>query len=308
MDFLLPLAPPVFAAGDVEGWRQSIGEHGFAAVRVMDEGQAAARLRDFDAWLAGLPAPPVTFRGIVNSYGIGQAAFMWKIRLAVAGVFAALWGAAPADLLTSFDGALCAEPVARHTPRAFWPHIDQSPVNREFSCVQAAVYLAGNTGEQDGGLVVWPGSHLANWPDLIPHSAGVKKNFFSIPPGFGLGPGRILRAPAGTLVLWESRLVHMGLPPLAPAGRRRAVAYVCMTPRLWASEGVLRKRQLYFETHRTTTHLPHRVTVCADSPRFPRSGGSDPRPVVQQLQRAPPDLADLSPADLPLIRRLVGYT
>ncbi|RUS21600.1 hypothetical protein BC937DRAFT_92144 [Endogone sp. FLAS-F59071] len=69
-----------------------------------------------------------------------------------------------------------------------------------------------------------------------------------------------LRAPAGTLMLWDSRTIHCNRPP-TPQGRTRAVAYVCMFKRDRATPAILQERCEYYETWRTTTHWPTPVTA-----------------------------------------------
>ena len=82
---------------------------------------------------------------------------------------------------------------------------------------------------------------------------------------FSYCPEKAILAPAGSLVLWDSRLVHQGI--LCSQGRDkpniRAVVYICMTPRQKASEKQIRKKQTAFKQMRMTTHWPHQIS------RFP---------------------------------------
>ena len=103
-------------------------------------------------------------------------------------------------------------------------------------------------------------------------------------------------APEGSLVLWNSKTFHQGKEP--DQGRKlpnhRLVGYVCFTPRAWATEAQLRKKQKAFGELRTTSHWPHRVKLF---PKNPRSYG-----------RALPDTAPISPPELSKEgRRLAGF-
>ena len=81
--------------------------------------------------------------------------------------------------------------------------------------------------------------------------------FFTIK--HGLQPVKIC-CEAGDMVFWDSRTFHAGTNPVR--GREdpvlRCVAYLCYTPRKWASAADLKKKKKYFEERRTTSHWPHK--------------------------------------------------
>jgi hypothetical protein len=60
-------------------------------------------------------------------------------------------------------------------------------------------------------------------------------------------------APAGSLVLWDSRVVHANCPPSTGRGPRMC-AYASMQPRAYASVKELAKRVRLFEAGRQTGH------------------------------------------------------
>ncbi|ORY52516.1 hypothetical protein BCR33DRAFT_711809 [Rhizoclosmatium globosum] len=74
----------------------------------------------------------------------------------------------------------------------------------------------------------------------------------------------------------------------------RMVVYICMTPRAKAYPAMMQKRIRVFEELRLTNHLPHRVKLFGEEPRFRARPTSDFNLV------GPPVLSWLG-------RRLVGY-
>lgn len=103
----------------------------------------------------------------------------------------------------------------------------------------------------------------------------------------GGGGTKRVAAPAGSLVLWDSRTAHgvrPALPDRAHPGRWRLVVYTCNGPRALASEAVLAKKRAAVETGRTTNHWPFQRNVFGEGWRygdvshFPKaSAQADPR-------------------------------
>ncbi|RUS15426.1 hypothetical protein BC937DRAFT_92462 [Endogone sp. FLAS-F59071] len=351
--------------------RAHLIEHGYALVKAMEPSEARAIYSEFWDWLEALgtgikrDAPstwdsetawPDQVHGIVQSYGIGQAAFMWKCRTApgVMRAFREVWLVeSDEDLITSFDGAgmypgraLSGEnenetkeesnnqakgntkqtaspssakrrkkshsPFTRDGEYKLWPHRDQAADKGSMLCVQGVVNLTSNEGKYDGGLVVWPGSHLIDWTVKYPGMSG-SSGFFRIPdaPVSRKRPGTAetipslsvtLRAPAGTLMLWDSRTIHCNRPPTTLGGTR-AVTYICMFPRKKATPAILRKRCNYYETWRTTSHWPAPITVNSDSKGWHSRNTVDPVAIMERRRK---DERPYGEEDR-LVRRLVGY-
>ncbi len=215
---------------------------------------------------------------------------------------------------------------------AGWPHMDQARVTRRgtLECVQGFVTL-NEIGEGEVALTVYEGAHVHHraffddhlskdperfakcashdWLKFDTKSAGSDRAWYMAQPGV-----REVRvhAPAGSAVLWDSRLPHHAMPPKDNALRQqratdRYVIYTCMTPREWATPKVLEKRIKQHETGRATSHWPQDGTAF---PYKPRTYGAetallDPTfdPVSRQLVHLP-----TRTTDYPLVRRLVGYT
>ena len=68
-----------------------------------------------------------------------------------------------------------------------------------------------------------------------------------------------LRIPVGkgSILLWDSRLVHDGAAPVkgrANKDKWRHVTFVSMTPAKWATENDMRKKSLHYKNMLTTKH------------------------------------------------------
>eukprot|EP00592_Proboscia_alata_P024535 CAMPEP_0194448020 /NCGR_PEP_ID=MMETSP0176-20130528/129335_1 /TAXON_ID=216777 /ORGANISM="Proboscia alata, Strain PI-D3" /LENGTH=325 /DNA_ID=CAMNT_0039274945 /DNA_START=1048 /DNA_END=2025 /DNA_ORIENTATION=- len=173
---------------------------------------------------------------MITGFGVGQAPFMWYLRLlpAVSEAFAAIWGVGSDDLLCSFDGANVFRPW-KYKPhwktKGGWYHVDQNGNNYgklERCCVQGLVTLH-KSDEQSGGLVVIPGSHKefvgvsernAHKPpreltkDDDPCALLDFVNIAEGDPVISNG-GSLVCAEAGDLIVWDSRTVHCNSPALA---------------------------------------------------------------------------------------------
>ncbi|KAJ3055793.1 hypothetical protein HK097_009176 [Rhizophlyctis rosea] len=189
-----------------------------------------------------------------------------------------------------------------------WPHRDQHPTHNTLDCVQGVLHLASNLNDTDGGLILYPRSHLLNWPSLPDYSLCKPSEFFRIPPKAKHcqpSEARVIRAPAGCICLWDSRTVHCNRPPQASeGGSTRAVVYICMTPRKFASEDMLRKRVECYKKFGTGNHCPHRLSVNPVGGWMFRSGSSiDAKLVQEKLKRE----ANPAGKDDRIVRRLVGF-
>jgi len=206
------------------------------------------------------------FMGIVNGRGVGQSDLCWFVRTQplVRSVFERIWDTS--QLIVSFDAISVFRPW--HHKRyqmckthGSWFHVDQGRSKEGLQCVQGFVSLT----DQDtttGGLVVVPGSHKkhAQLIDGVDHNM----DFIDVPTHSELlqAPHRLVRCRAGDLVLWDSRCVHCNTPALEqPTSSQdkllRTCVYVCMTPKAWATEAVLKDRRAGYEIRVTTSHWPH---------------------------------------------------
>lgn len=201
-------------------------------------------------------------RGLINGRGVGQSDVSWFVRTRpeVQRVFSKIWRTS--ELLTSFDGLNVFRPWHLGKTVGGWFHVDQGRLVVGRSCVQGFVSLT----DQDlgtGGLMLVPGSHLFH--DEVCEVAKDDLDYIEPPASHRLLalPKHLVSCRAGDLVLWDSRCLHCNSPavaePTADSSKLlRALAYVCMTPKEWASERTLQDRRKGYSIRVTTSHWPHR--------------------------------------------------
>jgi ectoine hydroxylase-related dioxygenase (phytanoyl-CoA dioxygenase family) len=223
----------------------------------------------------------------------GKGAWMLRALPKVKAAFASIWKAD--DLICSMDLMLIWRPwwqegtasastsasSAGSTSQKWRPkteglHLDQNPTRKlDFACVQGMLPLYDVT-DTTGGLEVVPKSHLVKEKELLLAKCGgdamrALGDFVKFPPGYyAPGDSVLLTAKAGDLILWDSRTAHGGK---VGSGRHpndgeaesmelaRLSLPICMTPRTFASDAVLRARRLMFEEGKTTNHWPHEPRV-----------------------------------------------
>ncbi|KUL89261.1 hypothetical protein ZTR_03711 [Talaromyces verruculosus] len=181
--------------------------------------------------------------------------------------FEKVWGTR--ELLVSYDGMNLSIPEKEREKTdpifAPWAHVDQSPLNSEFTCVQGILNLLPN-GPEDGGLTVFEGSsalYTELWKQFD-HKKGEKG---WNPQAFQFIDDEMAQwleskgckwikvcAEPGDLLLWDSRCIHYGAVPSST--NDRFAAYVCYKPASNVS-GKDKKRLLEaFENGQNTTHDP----------------------------------------------------
>ena len=161
--------------------------------------------------------------------------------------------------------------ISTQIPMQVGLHVDanwhRGAAQRGLASVQGMV-LATPQDAASGGLVVVPGSHgkhedLARRYGDLGHGLGW---YYVVPrdaPELAGLPLVLVEANAGSLILWDSRVAHAVVPPLVdppkaaqhPCGAvLRLAAYVCLTPRAWATDSWVRRRWLAFHQRRATGH------------------------------------------------------
>ena len=250
---------------------------------------------------------------LIQNFKVGHAQYVWDIRqnTEIVDVFSkGIWGCNNEDLLVSFDGVsfgLPPEITNRGWERGNdWLHTDQSYTRNEFECIQSFVTLR-DVEEGDGTFRFMEGSHLfhkefADEFDMKDKSDWYKINMeehYNFYKERGCEEYRI-KCPKGSLVLWDSRVIHSGALPLKSRKNKniRSIVYVCYMPRFLidgkAMKRTLSKRIKAFEEMRLTSHWP---TKCKLFPVYPRTYGQK----IEEIQDIEsPVLNDLG-------YKLVGY-
>ena len=272
------------------------------------------RLNDSATWSSFFDLLPLHSM-LLQHWGIGHSQWCWNVRMhrGVQKVFESIWNTPVSEMLTSFDGASLHLPHET-TKRGFyrgatWLHTDQSYTRPDHECIQSWV-TARDVRVGDATLAFIPGSHLLHSRFAARFGVTDKADWFKLDSDqqkwyldeTGCGGVEFINCPRGSMVLWDSRLIHSGSEPLRtrPRPNARVIAYVCFMPRSVLGrvkskrDKVLAKRIKAFEELRMTTHNPAKVKLFGKLPRL--YGKAAPA-----IRGSPPPVLDN------VGRRLVGY-
>ncbi len=205
--------------------------------------------------------------GIYKTLEAGHQRHAWFIRTRpkVKEVFQKLLNTE--ELVVSFDGS-CYIPKAFQKKDNIWTHTDQASCDKGLKCYQGLVTLTDN---KERTLVVYEGSHLLHSTYFEDRGINNSKNWNLIEHDYLdeiQDTKRVLHIPAGSLVVWDSRVFHQNQYG-KPGSEERLVQYVCYLPKSHPKNTVAmqRKRKKYFDTRRTTSHWPAPIHVNSLQPR-----------------------------------------
>ncbi len=297
------------------GWGYDLRENGFAVIKnaiprhraIEYQEKAYDWVKSFgtelefnrpETWIKeNLPVQSKinTFSG----YCVVHEKFMWDARQepGVLDTFAKIWGTD--ELLASFDSLNITFPKRKDVEKlGAWEHVDQSPFRRGLHCIQGIINLSPS-GPEDGGLLVYPGSHklMDEFLDTQTDKTTWKRiDFFKFDEAQlswftsrGIKPQKVC-AETGDLILWDSRTIHYGSVPTEKSTQIRTVIYVAYTPARLASEETLKKRTEIFGQYGATTHWPHENIRIREVKTFLEDGMRDPRDRDEPLEK--PEMTD----------------
>ena len=227
--------------------------------------------------------------GIYKFFEVGHQRHAWWLRTRprVQAVFKKLWNTD--DIISSFDGCCYISKSFKKRDK-LWTHTDQAANKSGRQCYQGFVALTSN---EERTLVVYESSHKLHEKYFKDRNDTSSKNWILID-GEYLSSiqhmKRVLKVPAGSLVLWDSRTFHQNQYG-KPESEERIVQYVCFLPRSHPknTKSNEAKRRDYFKTRRTTSHWPAPVKVNGKQPQT--YGNNDLIIDYDSLQ--PPELEDL---------------
>ena len=244
---------------------------------------------------------------LLQHFSLGHMQPIWDIRShpKVCEVFEKIWDINKNDLLVSFDGLSVHLPPEKTRKGWYmnnnWFHTDQSFKKKGRRCIQGFVNLYP-VNEKDATLAVLEKSH--NFHEYFndtnkPESNGDWYKLNADETQFYLDRGcnkYAVKAPIGSLVLWDSRLIHQGKEAEKSRDKPnfRMIPYICMLPREMATEKALQKKRKAYEDLRVTNHWPNEPKLF---PKVPRTYGG----VIPEFNKIhPPVLNDVG-------RRLAGF-
>ncbi|KAF5004606.1 hypothetical protein F66182_16024 [Fusarium sp. NRRL 66182] len=199
---------------------------------------------------------------------------MWDARLepGVVDAFARIWGTD--ELIVSFDSLNITFPNRKDVPRkGSWEHVDQSPLRRGMHCVQGIINLS-TAGPDDGGLVVYPGSHKYLEEFLTTQtdpSTWESKDLF------WFRPEQLAWFQKEKGYNSTNRTIHYGAEPTEASNTIRTVIYAAYSPSKLASTETLKWKAEVFRNYGGTTHWPHDNIVIRKRGAILPNGTPDPR-------------------------------
>lgn len=217
---------------------------------------------------------------LLQHHNIGHAQFAWDVRQnpKIIDIFANFWNCNREELLVSFDGSSIHMPPEL-TKRGWfrdnlWYHSDQSFLRNDFECMQSFVSIF-DINDGDGTFTFMEGSHKFHKEAAETFGLNSKDDWYKINKDiekFYYDKGcqyKRIRCPQGSMVFWDSRLIHCGIEPIKERSieNMRFVIYLCYMPRSLAKPHILKKKQKAFEELRTTNHCAHRPKLFGKNPR-----------------------------------------
>lgn len=229
-------------------------------------------------------------KGSSSQRGTPHGSFAWNVRLhwGVRSVFANIFNVAPAELAVGLD---CTFWSAAGTPAPEsnneWLHCDQNHrTGLTWPCFQGVLYVWTSEGESTSTTVVWPGSHRQVYERLMdddmPKRLGRRRGGQGIRlcnladaclreelTHAAVAASRRVPCPAGSLLVWDSRLIHQGW-----AGGPRLAQPICWEPRIRREEdhGALRRKIYMCAAGVPSSHSSSEARVHGMAPRQPPTG------------------------------------
>lgn len=231
--------PPTFT--NLDHAKIYLKQHNYVAINVISKIKAKQYLSQLESYIITNNLD----QGQLHDKHIGHSIFMKNIRKEpkVIESFQKIWNCE--KLQESYDGACYMIPTIEK--KDLWPHVDMNTIYFNNICYQGFVNLTNNT---NGGFVIWNTTinesikYLKKYPN--------NSNFTLVPIPKNITPTNII-VPPGTLVIWDSRMIHCNIPPTKQS---RAVLYVCMVPKNIISKTAIAKLNLYKKNKYTTKHNP----------------------------------------------------
>lgn len=230
---------------------------------------------------------------LIQHWQIGHSQFIWNIRQnpKIVDIFAHIFDVEKDELLVSFDGASIHMPSEitkiGWNRNNIWYHSDQSFTRNDFECVQSWINLF-DTNEGDATLSFLEKSHNFHKDFSEISENNTKDDWYKLDETefefFILNncEEKKIKCPKGSLVLWDSRLIHCGTEPYKYREKPnfRGVVYLCYQPRYLCDEKNLKKKLKAFQEKRLTSHWPCKIKLF---PKNPRTYGA-PLPKIKELE------------------------
>mmetsp|Transcript_33789 Transcript_33789/g.30617 ORF Transcript_33789/g.30617 Transcript_33789/m.30617 type:complete len:249 (+) Transcript_33789:65-811(+) len=236
-----------FFLKDEQKWKEYLKTHGFVVIKgAIPEKEIKKAVQGMKETLCNLSDNldiddestwnlaknyPMLLHGGMIQY-VGHAQFQWDLRELVAPIYAKVWDVKETELATSFDGFCYMHGNRKYQERDMlsFVHTDQAPCKNYYWCVQGLVSLFDN-GEEDGGLVVIPKTHLKHHDFFkklkLSHLESDWYKFSDEEKKDAIFKGGIkVCGEKGDFMMWDSRTFHCNTVPTRKTNGRACV-YIC---------------------------------------------------------------------------------
>lgn len=202
---------------------------------------------------------------LIQHFGIAHLQSVWDVRQNenIADIFSKIHQVKKEDLRSSFDGISVGLPPEKTNKGWYrnkgWLHCDQGKKRKGRVCVQGQVNLYP-VNEGDATLTILEGSHLFH--EEFFKDKKVDIDWYMLDENdidWYLKKGckkKLVKAPVGSLILWDSRTIHAGHEPIK--GRKeenfRMVIYVCHLPKTFFDKRSQKRREKAFKEKRVLNH------------------------------------------------------
>lgn len=261
--------PDVFTSDECDNYKKQI-------FRVLDQDYDVREPDDFEDKLKPL-------RGcMLGSYGVSLMRPVLDLKTEEKAIepFRKIWN--ENELTTSLDRITIFPPPEQtrskrfFSPNDLWFHADQASHKLDKCCIQSFVVLEP-IEHGDGCLSVLLGSHT-HFTQFVDHFRINTKgrdwmridvhNQFQWYVQRGC-QWKMIMAPKGSMVFWDSRTIHMGTAPRSDRlvkDRYRFIVYTCFTPAKWqTAENRKTLRKAYIQ-NRSTNHWPYGEIILNSKP------------------------------------------
>jgi len=230
---------------------------------------------------------------------------LWDIRSneKIVKIWADFWDVKPDDLLVSFDGISWLPPheeIPDYTLPEFntqWFHLDQTVLKTKLEGVQGWV-TGMDVNPGDATLIYYNQSHKMIGEFVGEFGVRTKSDWFLLEDEedeFFRSRCEIkeVRCPAGSLVIWDSRLVHCNKGPDLTRSKPnyRCVSYLCYMPKSMSDNLTINKRVDGFLKMKTSNHYANRAMFFPKIPREYASQGYIVEDFIEPINK--PILNDL---------------
>ncbi len=191
---------------------------------------------------------------LFQHFNIGHSQHSWNLRQnpKIVDIFANFWGLSKNDLLVSFDGMSFLPPPEitdigwENKP---WFHMDQRLSKPNFDGIQGWI-TAFDVDEGDATLAFFANSHLyteefsKQFPEKDKENDWVLLSKEEVEFYESRCKIDTIKCPAGSLVIWDSRLVHYGK---CPSRTRKYPKFRCINYLSYSPKSTVEDEQVYID-------------------------------------------------------------